>query len=292
MSTWIQLISSNSTDRPVGGDETIRVWRERWGDVLGVLGLLADVNPPKKMERLRPVIQQYQIPQHVQHRTSPPQQGTKSANLAAALGSLDQQVSPTRPRQHQHQHQGSYDARYAPKESYESRSRRDETKYAREKEYDARHSSGSGSYDALYRLHDPRNSQNSYDPRHSPSSYEPRGSQNSYDHRTSQSSSSSFNAASRTPHSNPNSYDNTGRRRSGSTNNIPTGPILRKPSDESLRSGKSGKSYKNNSGPAGRGMEDVPPMPSAPQPQSQSHSGVSPPRLVRNLVWQAPAEYY
>lgn len=92
---------------------------------MGVLGSLAAVNPPKKMERSRPVIQQYQIPQHVQHRTSPPQQGTKSVNLAAALGL---QASPTRPRQHQHQHQrqGSYDARYAPKESYESRSRRDE----------------------------------------------------------------------------------------------------------------------------------------------------------------------
>ncbi|KAG1743775.1 hypothetical protein EDD22DRAFT_786389 [Suillus occidentalis] len=150
--------------------ETIRVWRERWGDVLGVLGSLAVVNPPKKMERLRP----------------------------------------------------------------------------------------------------------------------PRGSQNSYDHRTSQSSSSSFNAASRTPHSNPNSHDNTGRRRSGSTNNIPTGPILRKPSDESLRSGKSGKSYKNNSGPAGRGMEDVPPMPSAPQPQLQSRSGVSPPRLKPTRMKSLP----
>jgi hypothetical protein len=100
MSTLIQLISSNSTDRPAGGGEPIHVWRERWGDVLGVLGSLAAVNPPKKMERLRPVIQQYQIPQHVQHRTSPPQQGTMSANLAAALGSLDPQVSPTRPRSH------------------------------------------------------------------------------------------------------------------------------------------------------------------------------------------------
>lgn len=283
--------SMEHADRPAGGGETVRVWRERWGDVLGVLGSLAVVNPPKKMERLRSVIQQYQIPQHVQHRTSPPQQGTKSANLAAVFGSLDPQVSPTRPRQHQHQHQGSYDARCAPKESYEGRSRRDDTKHAREKEYDARHSSGSGSYDTLYRLHDPRSSQNSYDPRHSPSSYEPRGSQNSYDYRSSQSSSSSFNTASRTSHSHSNSYDNTGRRRSGSTNNIPTGPILRKPSDESLRSGKSGKSYKNNLGPGtntGRGTEDVPPMPSALQPPSQSRSGVSPPRLKPTRMKSLP----
>ncbi|KAG2032623.1 hypothetical protein BDR03DRAFT_985590 [Suillus americanus] len=283
--------STEHADRPAGGGETVRVWRERWGDVLGVLGSLAVVNPPKKMERLRPVIPQYQIPQHVQHRTSPPQ-GAKSANLAAVLGPLDTQVSPTRPRQQQHQHQGSYDARYAAKESYEGRSRRDETKYTREKEYDARHSSGSGSYDIPYRLNDPRSSQNSYDPRNSQSSYESRNPQNSYDHWSSQSSSSSFNAASRTSHSHSNSYDITGRRRSGSTNNIPTGPILRKPSDESLRSGKSGKSgksYKNNPGTStGRGIEDVPPMPSAQQAPSQSRSGASPPRLKPTRMKSLP----
>ncbi|KAG2339561.1 hypothetical protein BDR05DRAFT_613284 [Suillus weaverae] len=282
--------SMEHTDRPAGGGETVRVWHERWGDVLGVLGSLAVVNPPRKMERLRPVIPQYQIPQHVQHRTSP-QQGAKSANLAAVLGALDPQVSPTRPRQ---QHQGSYDTRYAAKESYEGRSRRDETKYAREKEYDARHSSGSGSYDTLYRVHDPRSSQNSYDPRNSQGSYEPRSSQNSSDHRSSQSSSSSFNPASRSSHSHSNSYDITGRRRSGSTNNIPTGPIIRKPSDESLRSGKSGKSGKscrNNPGPGtsnGRGIEDVPPMPSALQPPSQSRSGISPPRLKPTRMKSLP----
>lgn len=276
--------SMQHPDRPAGGGETVRVWRERWDDVLGVLTSLTVVNPPRKMERLRPVVPQCQIPQHVQHRTSP-QQGVKSANLAAVLGPLDPQVSPTRPRQQQHQHQGSCDARYVAKESYEARSRRDEMKYAREKEYDARHSSGSGSYDTLYRLNDPRNSQ---------SSYEPRSSQNSYDHCSSQSLSSSFNPASRTSHSHPNSYDNTGRRRSGSTNNIPTGPILRKPSDESLRSGKSGKScksYQNIPSPgmsAGRGIEDVPPMPSAIQSPSQSRKGISPPRLKPTRMKSLP----
>ncbi|KAG1767471.1 hypothetical protein EV702DRAFT_980049 [Suillus placidus] len=156
--------------------ETVRVWHERWGDVLGVLGSLAVVNPPRKMERLRP----------------------------------------------------------------------------------------------------------------------PRSYQNSSDHRSSQSSSSSFNPASRSSHSHSNSYDITGRRRSGSTNNIPTGPIIRKPSDESLRSGKSGrsgKSYRNNPGPGtsnGRGIEDVPPMPSALQPPSQSRSGVSPPRLKPTRMKSLP----
>lgn len=278
-------------DRPAGGGETVRVWRERWGDVLGVLGSLAIVNPPRKMERLRPVIPQYQIPQQVQHRTSP-QQGAKPTNFAAVIGPLDSQVSPTHPRQHQRQ--GSYDARYASKESYDGRSRRDETKYAREKEYDARHSSGSGSYDTHYRSNDPHSSQNSYDIRNSQSSYEPRSSQNSYDHRSSQSSSSSFNPASRASHSHPNSYDITGRRRSGSTNNIPTGPIVRKLSDESLRSGKSGKSgksYKSNLSPGAntwRMIEDVPPMPSALQLPSQSRSGVSPPRLKPTRMKSLP----
>ncbi|KAG1788350.1 uncharacterized protein HD556DRAFT_1245291 [Suillus plorans] len=165
-------------DRPAGGGETVRVWRERWGDVLGVLGSLAIVNPPRKMERLR--------------------------------------------------------------------------------------------------------------------SYEPRSSQNSYDHRSSQSSSSSFNPASRASHSHPNSYDITGRRRSGSTNNIPTGPIVRKLSDESLRSGKSGKSgksYKSNLSPGAntwRMVEDVPPMPSALQLPSQSRSGVSPPRLKPTRMKSLP----
>ncbi|KAG1851458.1 hypothetical protein DFJ58DRAFT_661585 [Suillus subalutaceus] len=163
--------SMEHADRPAGGGETVRVWRERWGDVLGVLGSLAVVNPPKKMERLRP---------------------------------------------------------------------------------------------------------------------------NSYDHCSSQSVSSSSNAASRTSHSHSRSYDMTGRRRSGSTNNIPTGPILRKPSDESLRSGKSGKSgksYKNNPGPGtstGRGFEDVPPMPSALQPPSQSRSGASPPHLKPTRMKSLP----
>ncbi|KAG2098447.1 uncharacterized protein F5147DRAFT_583138 [Suillus discolor] len=163
-------------DRPAGGGETVRVWRERWGDVLGVLGSLAIVNPPRKMERLRP----------------------------------------------------------------------------------------------------------------------PRSFQNSYDHRSSQSSSSSFNPASRASHSHPNSYDITGRRRSGSTNNIPTGPIARKLSDESLRSGKSGKSgksYKSNLGPGAniwRGIEDVPPMPSALQLPSQFRSGVSPPRLKPTRMKSLP----
>ncbi|KAG1812292.1 hypothetical protein EV424DRAFT_1327128 [Suillus variegatus] len=163
-------------DRPAGGGETVRVWRERWGDVLGVLGSLAIVNPPRKMERLRP----------------------------------------------------------------------------------------------------------------------PRSSQNSYDHRSSQSSSSSFNPASRVSHSHPNSYDITGRRRSGSTNNIPTGPIVRKLSDESLRSGKSGKSgksYKSNLSPGAntwRMIEDVPPMPSALQLPSQSRSGVSPPRLKPTRMKSLP----
>ncbi|KAG1738186.1 hypothetical protein EDB19DRAFT_1636451 [Suillus lakei] len=171
--------------------ETIRVWHERWGDVLGVLGSLVVANPPRKIERPRPVMPQYQS----QHRTSP-QQGAKLANLAATLGPLDPQVSPTRPRQHQHHHQGSYDARYVAKD--------------------------------------------------------------------------------------------------GSTNNIPTGPILRKPSDESLRSGKSGKSgklYRNSPGPGmntGRGIEDVPPMPSAPQSPSQSRSGVSPPRLKPTRMKSLP----
>jgi hypothetical protein len=290
-STGVTRNGMERADRPAGGGETVRVWRERWGDVLGVLGSLAVVNPPKKLERLRPVIPQYQIPQHVQHRTSPPQ-GAKSANLVAVVGPLDSQVSPTRPRQQQHQHQGSYDARYAAKESYEGRSRRDETKYTREKEYDARHSSGSGSYDVPYRLNDPRSSQNSYDPRNSQSSYESRSPQNSYDHCSSQSLSSSFNTSSRTSHS--NSYDMPGRRRSGSTNNIPTGPILRKPSDESLhsgKSGKSGKSYKNNSSPGtstGRGVEDVPPMPPALQPPSRSRNSVSPARLKPTRMKSLP----
>lgn len=283
--------SMQHPDRPAGGGETVRVWRERWDDVLGVLRSLTVVNPPRKMERLRPVVPQCQIPQNVQHRTSP-QQGVKSTNLAAVLGSLDPQVSPTRPRQQQHQHQGSYDARYVAKESYETRSRRDEMKYAREKEYDARHSSGSGSYDPLYRLNDPRSSQNSNEPRNSQSSYEPRSSQSSYDHCSSQSLSSSFNPALRTSCSHPNSHDNTGRRRSGSTNNIPTGPILRKPSDESLRSGKSGKSgksYQNIPSPgmsAGKGIEDVPPIPSALQ--SPSRSGISPPRLKPTRMKSLP----
>ncbi|KAG2158566.1 uncharacterized protein EDB93DRAFT_1076408 [Suillus bovinus] len=178
MERWGELwdalqVEGEHADRPAGGGETVRVWRERWGDVLGVLGSLAIVNPPKKMERLRP----------------------------------------------------------------------------------------------------------------------PRSSQNSYDHRSSQ-SSSSFNPASRASHSHPNSHDITGRRRSGSTNNIPTGPIIRKPSDESLRSGKSGKSgksYKNIPSPGasiGRGIEDVPPMPSAPQLPSQS--SVSPPRLKPTRMKSLP----
>ncbi|KAG2067922.1 hypothetical protein BDR04DRAFT_1104346, partial [Suillus decipiens] len=251
--------SMQHPDQPAGGGETVR------------------------MERLRLVVPQCQIPQN---------QGVKSTNLAAVLGSLDPQVSPTCPRQQRHQHQGSYDARYVAKESYETRSRRDEMKYAREKEYDARHSSGSGSYDPLYRLNDPRSSQNSNEPRNSQSSYEPRSSQSSYDHCSSQSLSSSFNPALRTSCSHPNSHDNTGRRRSGSTNNIPTGPILRKPSDESLRSGKSGKSgesYQNIPSPgmsAGKGIEDVPPIPSALQ--SPSRSGISPPRLKPTRMKSLP----
>ncbi|KAG1898955.1 uncharacterized protein F5891DRAFT_954615 [Suillus fuscotomentosus] len=171
-------------DRPAGGGETVRVWRERWGDVLGVLGSLAIVNPPRKMERLRPVIPQYQV------------------SAASA------------------------------------------TSY--------------------------------------------------FTTASSQSSSSSFNPASRASHSHPNSYDITGRRRSGSTNNIPTGPIVRKLSDESLRSGKSGKSgksYKSNLSPGAntwRMIEDVPPMPSALQLPSQSRSGVSPPRLKPTRMKSLP----
>ncbi|KAG2137984.1 hypothetical protein DEU56DRAFT_803507 [Suillus clintonianus] len=84
-------------------------------------------------------------------------------------------------------------------------------------------------------------------------------------------------------HIHSNSYDITGRRRSGSTNDIPTGPIIRKPFDESLRSDKSGKSGKSlRNSPAtgtGRGIEDVPPIPSVLQPPSQSRSSVSHPRL-------------
>ncbi|KAG2136833.1 hypothetical protein BD769DRAFT_1352221 [Suillus cothurnatus] len=182
-STGVTRNSMERADRPAGGGETVRVWRERWGDVLGVLGSLAVVNPPK-------------------------------------------------------------------------------------------------------------NSQNSYDPRNSQSSYESRSPQNSYDHCSSQSLSSSFNTPSRTSHS--NSYDMPGRRRSGSTNNIPTGPILRKPSDESLhsgKSGKSGKSYKNNSSPGtstGRGVDDVPPMPPALQPPSRSRNSVSPARLKPTRMKSLP----
>ncbi|KAG0694440.1 hypothetical protein DFH29DRAFT_321356 [Suillus ampliporus] len=265
-------------DRPGSGGETVRVWRERWGDVLGVLGALIVVNPPKKIERLRPVNPQYYVAQQgQQHRTSP-QQSAKAANVAAALGALDSQASPTRPRQHQHQ--GSYDARYA-RESFEGRPRRDEPKSGREREYDARYSSGSGSYDT-----------GSYDPRSSQSSYDPRSSQSSYDYRNSQSSSSSYNPASRPSHSHSNSYDISGRRRSGSTNNIPVGPILRKPSDESLRSGKSGKSgksYRNSPGPGpGRGIEEVPPVPSSLQLPPQSRNGVSPPRLKPTRMKSLP----
>ncbi|KAG0694445.1 hypothetical protein DFH29DRAFT_1072909 [Suillus ampliporus] len=297
-------------DRPGSGGETVRVWRERWGDVLGVLGALIVVNPPKKIERLHPVNPQYYVVQQGQrHRTSP-QQGAKAANVAAALGALDSQVSPTRPRQHQHQ--GSYDARYA-RESFEGRPRRDEPWPGREREYDARYSSGSGSYDTVPRLHDPRSSQSSYDycnSQSSSSSYNPASrpsyshynsydisgrrrsrSQSSYDYRTSQ-SSSSYNPASRPSHSRSNSYDISGRRRSGSTNNIPVGPILRKPSDESLRSGKSGKSgksYMNSPGPGpGRGIEDVPPVPSSLQLPPQSRNGVSPPRLKPTQMKSLP----
>lgn len=242
---------------PGNGGETIRVWRERWSGVLGVLGTLVVVNAPKKIERPpRPVNLPYQTAQHGQHRHTS-QQVAKAANVTSALASLDSQISPTRTRQQRHQHQSSYDARYdgRPKEY-----RRDDAKYGREREYDVRHSQGS---------------QSSYDFRSSQGSYDPRSSPNFFDPRSSQSSTSSCIPASRT------SYDSTGRRRSGSTNNIPTGPIVRKPSDESLRSGKSGKSgtsYRNS--PArGMGIEDVPPVPSAPQPRSQSRNGVSPPRL-------------
>ncbi|KAG0691670.1 hypothetical protein DFH29DRAFT_1010496 [Suillus ampliporus] len=75
------------------------------------------------------------------------------------------------------------------------------------------------------------------------------------------------NPVSRPSHSHADSYDISGRRRSGRTNNIPVGPILRKPSDEFLRSGKSGKSgkpYRNSPGTRpGRGIENVPPVPSS-----------------------------
>lgn len=237
--------------------ETIRVWRERWNGVLGELGALVVVNPPKKTERLRTVTSphyQMAVPQQGQGQYRPSaQQAAKAANMTAAIASLDSQISPTRTKQQRHQHQTSYDARYdgRPKEY----SRKDEVKYGREREYDVRHSQGS---------------QSSYDFR---SSYDPRGSPNSFDPRSSQSSTSSYNPASRT------SYDAPGRRRSGSTNNIPTTPIVRKSSNESLRSGKSGKSgisYRNS--PV-RGMEDAPPMPSSLQPRSPSRNGGSPPRL-------------
>ncbi|KAG0698907.1 hypothetical protein DFH29DRAFT_877688 [Suillus ampliporus] len=73
-----------------------------------------------------------------------PGSGGETQTLLPPFGALDSQASPARPRQHQHQ--GSYDARYA-RESFEGRLRRDEPKSGREKEYDARYSSGSGSYD-------------------------------------------------------------------------------------------------------------------------------------------------
>ncbi|KAG1727681.1 uncharacterized protein EDB91DRAFT_1061026 [Suillus paluster] len=174
---WDALrVEGEGLGRAEDAGETVRVWRERWGDVLGVLGTLAVVSHPRKIERPRAVNPQ----QYVAH------------------------------------------------------------------------------------------------------------SQSSYDHRSSQSSSSSY----RPSHSHSNSYDISGRRRSGSTNNVPTGPILRKPSDESLRSGKSGKSgksFRNSPGPGpGRGIEDVPPVPFAPQPPSQSRSGVSPPRLKPTRMKSMP----
>lgn len=234
---------------PGSGGETVRVWRERWSGVLGVLGTLAVVNPPRKIERLHPVNSNSYTAQHGQYRPTP-QQVAKAANMAVA--SPDSQASPTRTRQQRHQHHTSYDARY---ETRPKEYKRDEAKYGREREYDVRYS---------------QDSQHSYDFGSSQSSYDPRSSPNIFDPRSSQSSASSYNAASRPSH------NVSGRRRSGSTNNIPTGPIIRKPSDESLRSGKSGTSYRNG---AGRGIEDVPPLPSAPRPRSQSRNGVSPPRL-------------
>ncbi|OJA17335.1 hypothetical protein AZE42_05918 [Rhizopogon vesiculosus] len=237
---------------PGNGGETVRVWRERWGDVLGVLGTLVVVNPPKKVERLRPVNPHYHTAPHGQYRPTP-QQVAKGANVTIALASLDSQISPTRTKQQQHQHQSSYDARY---EGRPTEYRRDEAKYGRE--YDVRHSQGS---------------QNSYDFRSSQGSYDSRSSPNFYDPRSSQSSSSSYNPATRA------SYEASGRRRSGSTNNIPTGPIVRKPSDESLRSGKSGKSGTSYRNSPGRGVEDVPPVPSLQLRAPQSRNGASPQRL-------------
>ena len=233
-------------DGPGSGGETVRVWRERWSGVLGVLGTLTIVNAPRKIERPRAM----NYPTQSRHA---PQQVAKAANVAA---SLDSQSLPSRTKQQRHQHHSSYDARY---EARSKEYKRDDAKYGRERDNDARYSQGS---------------QNSYDFRSSQGSWDSRGSPNFYDPRSSQSSTSSYNTATRT-------YDVPGRRRSGSTNNIPTGPIIRKPSNESLRSGTSGKSatsYRNS--PVGnRGFEDVPPLPSVLPPRSQSCNGASPPRL-------------
>ncbi|KAG0693942.1 hypothetical protein DFH29DRAFT_1037474 [Suillus ampliporus] len=156
-------------------------------------------------------------------------------------------VSPTRPRQHQHQ--GSYNARYA-RHSFEGRPRRDETKSG----------AGEGPPDcmtlAVTRVPTTTATHNHLLP---------------------------HNPASRPSHSHADSYDISGRRHSGRMNNIPVGPILRKPSDESLRSGKSGKSgkpYRNSPGPRpGRGIENVPPVPSSLELPPQSRDGVTPPQL-------------
>ncbi|KAG1726883.1 Rho family DH domain-containing guanine nucleotide exchange factor [Suillus paluster] len=60
-------------DRPGSRGETVRVWRERWGDVLGVLGTLAVINFPRKIQQPRAVNSQHYVVQHGQqhYRTSP-----------------------------------------------------------------------------------------------------------------------------------------------------------------------------------------------------------------------------